>query len=208
MKTVQASDHEWLEITLAHLRNGGVAALPTDTVYGLAASIARPSGVRSIYLMKKRPGEKALPLQTAGVEEAAAWGFHFSRGALALAEAFWPGALTLILPRPAACPAWFAPRSGTLALRVPGHPVPLAVLRALSEPMAVTSANPSGAPDAKTAVDVEAFFRESEELLVVNGGGTPGVAPSTVVDATGPEPKITRKGPLSFETIREAWDGR
>lgn len=189
------------------LRRSGVVAIPTETVYGLAASLFNSLGVKRIFALKGRPGARPLPVQFASRESAEAFGFRFTEGALRLAKVFWPGPLTLVLDRPSASPPWFAPDAGALAVRVPDHPVALALLRAFGHPLAVTSANASGEPPALEAPEVFAAFPEAEDLLVLDGGRCPGGAASVVVDARGPAPSLLRAGPISLRTIEEAWTG-
>lgn len=208
MRLLSAQDPSWLEEALTTLREGGVVAIPTETVYGLAASLRQGEGVSRIIRLKGRSPEKALPLQTGSLEAALRWGFRFSEGALNLARVFWPGPVTLVLGRPAACPAWFAPGSPTLGLRVPDHPVALALLEAWSEPLAVTSANRSREPECLDGASVARLFSGGNPPLVIDAGPVPGGVPSTVVDATGAEPTFLRAGPVNRERIEEAWHGK
>ncbi len=204
MRLIATADPRWLDEALAHLGRGLVVALPTETVYGLA-SLLRPEAVDGIFALKGRAAEKALPLQTDSVERALAWGFTLSAPARRLAERFWPGPLTLLLGRPARCPRWFAPGSRLIALRVPDHPIVGALLRAAGEPLAVTSANPSGEPECLDSAEVARMFAHAANLLVVDGGHAPGGVASTVVDASGPEPRVMRVGPIRQAAIEEAW---
>jgi L-threonylcarbamoyladenylate synthase len=208
MRRILAGDPAWTEEALLHLRSGKVLAVPTETVYGLAGSIASPAAVARIVSLKGRPADKALPLQTGSVEAARAFGFDFSPETLRLAARFWPGPLTLVLRRPPALPAWFAPGLSTAALRVPGHGATRALLQRWDGPLAVTSANRSGGREALTAQEVEDIFAGDPDLLVVDGGPASGGSASTIVDATGPTPVVLRSGPLSRERIEEVWHGR
>jgi L-threonylcarbamoyladenylate synthase len=207
MRLISTTDPSWLEGALSALREGGVVALPTETVYGLAASLRTPAGVSRIFRLKGRTPDKALPLQAASVEQAEAWGFRLGEGARRLARALWPGPLTLILARPEACPPWFAPGSATLGLRIPSHPAALSLLRAWGEPLAVTSANRSEEPECLDGASVASLFADEDDLLVVEAGLVSGGTPSTVVDATGVEPKILREGPIARDRIEEVWHG-
>jgi L-threonylcarbamoyladenylate synthase len=207
MRMLMAHDPSWITEAGAHLREGGVVALPTETVYGLAASLRDSRGMEAVFALKGRPSEKALPLQAESVSRAVAFGFHFSPRALRLAQTFWPGPLTLLLERPSTCPAWFAPGRARIAIRVPDHSVPLSLLAAMGEPLAVTSANASGHRECLSALEALAAFPASANLLVVDGGASPGGRASTVVDATGDEPMLVREGPLSFERLKEVWHG-
>lgn len=207
METLRPSDPRWLDAALAHLARGGVVALPTDTVYGLAASLQGPEGTERILRLKGRPAEKALPVLVSSLSRAEGYGFSFSDGARRLALRYWPGPLTLVLPRPPSLPTWFAPGLSTTALRVPGHGVALALLEAAGW-LAVTSANRSGGPEALSAGEVAAVFSGEDDLFVVDGGPSPGGRASTVVDATGGTPRVLRRGPLSEAEVEEVWHGR
>lgn len=206
METLLPLDPGWVERALRHLFRGGVVALPTDTTYGLAASLEGPAGMEKIFRLKGRPPEKALPLLLPSLSRAEGLGFRFSAGAKRLALRFWPGPLTLVLKRPPSLPSWFAPGLPTAAVRVPGHGVALALLEATGW-LAVTSANRSGGREALTASEVKAAFLGDKDLLVVDGGAAPGGRPSTVVDAAGESPRILRRGALSERELEEVWHG-
>jgi tRNA threonylcarbamoyl adenosine modification protein (Sua5/YciO/YrdC/YwlC family) len=206
MRVISTADENWLHEALAHLGRGLVVALPTETVYGVAA-LLRPDAVERIYTLKGRAADKALPLQTDSLERAVGWGFRLSPGACRLAAGLWPGPLTLLLGRPANCPSWFAPGAGLIALRIPYHPVVAALLAAAGEPLAVTSANLSGEAECLDGAAVARAFASEEDLLIVDGGPSPGGAASTVVDASGSEPKIVREGPILRTMIEEVWHG-
>ena len=208
LRVVTPGNPHWVDIALEHLGAGGIVALPTETVYGLAASLELPLGVERIFALKKRTPRKALPWQTPGIEEAERAGFRFSDGALSLCRRYWPGPLTLVLPRPSSCPKWYAPGSRTVALRVPDHPAALALLRALPHPLAVTSANESGSAACVDAKAVAWAFAGCPHLLVVDGGTVSGGRPSTVVDATGSEPVVLRDGPILGPDILETWHAK
>jgi len=144
----------------------------------------------------------------ASAEAALGFGFEFSPMARQLAARFWPGPLTLVLPRPPALPHWFAPGASTAALRVPSHGATRTLLERWGNPLAVTSANRSGYREAVSAREVEEIFAGAADLLVVDGGSAPGGSASTIVDATGPAPVILRTGPVSKASIEEVWHGR
>ena len=206
MRILDASGKDWLEAALAHLSGGGVIAVPTETVYGLAARLD-PAAVNRLYALKGRASGKALPLQMDSVERALDWGFEFSAPARRLAEHFWPGPLTLLLNRPKQCPAWFAPDTPLVALRIPNHLVVLELLGAVGEPLAVTSANRSGDPECLHAGDVVRAFEGADDLLVLDGGDATGGIASTVADASGAEPVVKREGPIAASEILRAWRG-
>ena len=206
MRMIPTSGDGWLSPALEHLGGGGVVAVPTETVYGFASAL-REDAVDRIYALKGRSGEKALPLQTDSLERALAWGFALSPPARWVAERFWPGPLTLLLHRPATCPDWFAPGASLLALRIPDHPVITQLIAAWDAPLAVTSANHSGKPECPDASALAHAFPDAGDLLILDGGPSPGGIASTVVDVSGPEPRIIREGPITREDILAAWCG-
>jgi L-threonylcarbamoyladenylate synthase len=192
MKTrlLQADEPGAVEEAAAELARGGLVAFPTDTVYGLAAG---HDHLRKLYVAKDRPKDKRISilLSDASNLEASAL---VSPAARALAEKFWPGPLTLVL---------VAPRRGTIAFRVPDHPLARRLIAASGGGLPVTSANRSGQPDARSAEEVMAQL-EGRIALVIDGGRTPGGVPSTVVDCTTDEIKIVREGAVGSAQILRA----
>jgi len=178
-----------VEEAAAALSRGELVAFPTDTVYGLAAG---HDHIRKLYAAKDRPKEKRIPvlLSDASNLEASA---QVTPAARALAERFWPGPLTLVL---------VAPRRGTLAFRVPDHPVARRLIAASGGGLPVTSANRSGHPDSRTAADVIAQL-DGRIALVLDGGKTSGGVPSTIVDCTTQQVKVLREGAISIRQIEE-----
>jgi L-threonylcarbamoyladenylate synthase len=180
------------------LNAGGLVAFPTDTVYGIGACAFDGKAVENIYAAKERPNEKAIPILLADVADLIKVTSEIPGMARTLATRFWPGPLTLVLPKHPNLPEAVS-AAPTVGVRVPDHPVALALLR-LAGPMAVTSANLSGQPSPSTAQEVLAQL-SGRVALILDGGPTPGGIPSTVVDCTGSEPKILREGPLSQAEI-------
>lgn len=179
--------------------------MPTETVYGLAALTLSSLGVGRIFELKGRPDDRPLPLQFRSLGDAEAYGFRLGNGARRLALRFWPGPLTLVLERPGALPDWFAPGSAAVAVRVPDHPLALALLGAAGTPLAVTSANASGEVPALCASDIELAFPEAGDLLILDAGPSPGGLASTVVDGRGALPEFLRGGPITRAEVEEAW---
>lgn len=188
---------------IALLRAGGIVALPTDTVYGIAADLALPDAIERLFAAKQRPPEKAVAVLLADAEQAAELG-EVSPAAAVLAQRFWPGGLTLVLPvRPQArLPRILADGTPTIGVRVPDHATPRA-LAAVLGPLPTTSANRSGEPDARDAGEI--LERLGESLaLVIDGGPIRGGPSSTVVDCTLDWPSILRDGAIPSATIAAA----
>ena len=184
------------------LRNGGVAAIPTDTVYGLAAHGLDAAAVGRVFEVKGRPAGMALPLLLADTRDLPLCCVDVPDSALSLAAAFWPGSLTLVLRRSDAVPDIVAAGGATVAVRVPDHPVPREIARRLGSPITGTSANLSGLPPATTAGEVREQLGDRVEY-VLDGGALRSGVPSTVLDLTGPSPVIVRLGAVCAEAIAE-----
>ena len=194
-----------VEAAARHLRQGGVAAIPTDTIYGLAANALDERAVRRVFSLKRRPSGMALPLLLADAADLERWGREVPELARLLAQRFWPGALTLVVRKAADIPDVATGGLDTVALRVPAHDTPRALARMLGVPITGTSANRSGSPG---LTDADAVRREfaGEPCMVVDGQCDGGVA-STLVDVTGAEPRIIREGAVSRRELAEACGG-
>jgi len=188
---------------IALLRAGGIVAVPTDTVYGIAADMALPDAIERLFAAKGRPPEKAVAVLLADAAQADQLGV-LSPAAIVLAERFWPGGLTLVLPvRPEArLPRVLAGGAPTIGVRVPDHPTPRA-LAAVLGPLPTTSANRSGDADARNAQEIAERLGESL-ALVLDGGPVRGGPASTVVDCTLEWPSILREGAIPAEAIAAA----
>jgi len=182
------------------LREGLIVAVPTDTVYGIAADLALPDAIERLFAAKRRPPEKAVAVLLADMDQAATLGI-LGPAARVLGERFWPGGLTLVLPvRPGAVlPRVLAAGAPTIGVRVPDHDAPRALARALG-PLPTTSANVSGEPDARDAQEIAARLGHAV-ALVIDGGPIHGGPASTVVDCTGDLPVIRREGAIPAEQI-------
>lgn len=183
------------------LASGGIIAFPTDTVYGLGALTFDNAAIESVYTAKDRPLEKAIPILIGDLSDLDKVGFDIPDMALRFASRFWPGPLTCVIPKKLTLPRAVSATS-TVAVRIPDHPDALALLQAAG-PMAVTSANISGAQNPLTAQDVYGQLN-GRIPLILDGGKTPGGIPSTVVDCTGEKPVILREGPLTLENLISA----
>lgn len=185
------------------MRKGGVIAFPTDTVYGLGAAMSSAAGVEKVYAIKKRPHDQALPILLASIEQIAEVAIDVPAIAWLLAKRFMPGGLTLVLKKSAKVPALVAGGGNTIAVRVPDHPVPVALIRSLGEPVTGTSANLSGLPAVNTAAAVRAQLGSHVDYII-DAGPVPNGTESTIVDITGNAPIILRKGTISRIEIEKA----
>ena len=190
----------------------GVVALPTETVYGLAARAESGEAVRTLVGLRGRDEGKPLPVAVSDVSVAEglveSWptvggvgGGGDGVDARALARRFWPGPLTLVLPlkEGVRLPKEVCAGRRTIGLRCPDHPLTLALLEILGEPVVLPSANRPGAPPATSASAVAETFGEA--VFVIDGGARTGGTPSTVLDLSGDTPSILRKGALDAETL-------
>lgn len=194
-----------LGAAVAALRAGLVVAIPTDTVYGIAADPFHPGATARIFAAKGRPEAVVLPVLVAGMDQALELVEGFPGVARALAERFWPGPLTLVLRRRPEVALELggevtdlAGSGATIGLRWPDHPVPEALCQAVG-PLATTSANLHGRAPATTAADVIGQLGGSV-AAVVDGGRCDG-APSTVVDCTGPDVRLIREGRIPWAEV-------
>lgn len=192
---------------VAHLRDGGLVAYPTETVYGLG-SLTRPSHVEALARLKGRRLDKPFLVLVSSRAMAEAQGLAFNASADALARAFWPGPLTLVLPGGGGrMPDMLRGPEGGIAVRWTSHAGVARLVAALDEPLTSTSANLPGAPPAPGA---DAILRDfagpigSGRLLVLDGGVLGNRPPSTVVDCTRPLPRLIRPGALSLAELRRA----
>ena len=188
----------------ATLRDGGVVAIPTDTVYGIAVALGRAGGVERLFEVKARPPDRAVMVLVDALDQLAGW-VELSSSARALST-LWPGGLTLVLPLRSGAPLPPALTAGmqTLGVRIPKHEVPRSLARAVG-PLPTTSANPSGAPEARSAQDVLATLGDRIDLIV-DGGPSAGGVPSTVVDCSAERPRILRPGAMAADRLAAVLD--
>jgi len=198
---VLSTGEEALGAAVEALRDGLVVGIPTDTVYGLAVDPFAPGATDRLFEAKRRPREVALPVLVAGVEQALSLATAVPALAEALMARFWPGPLTVVLPRRPGLAADLGDDDVTVGVRCPDHPVPLA-LCAEAGPLATTSANLHGQPTSETAGEVAAVFGEA--VAVVLDGGRASGLPSTVVDCTGQQPRLLREGRVPWADVVQA----
>jgi len=182
----------------AVLHAGGVVAYPTDTVYGLGTHVWDPVVVRKVFTAKRRPPDQPLPVAVAGRRMAAAVAVIDARAARAM-DAFWPGAVTLVLPKTRRLPDVVTGGHAGVGVRAPNHPVPLALLAATQEPLIATSANRHGRPPCLDASTVRTHLGEAVDLIL--DGGRCDAPPSTVLDLTGATPRLRRVGAVPRQRL-------
>ena len=200
---IDGSDPRAVALAAEALGTGAVVALPTDTVYGLAADPTRPEAVERLFALKDRPSDVPLPVLVADRDQVGEVARALDSAARHLADRFWPGPLTLVVPRrhsftvdlggpPAA--------RHTVGVRLPDHPLVRALCTEVG-PLAVTSANTHGAPPAVTAHQVVTTFKEGDGLMLVIDGGVCDGIPSTVVECRGPASRGLREGAITWPEI-------
>ena len=183
----------------ARLQGGELVAFPTETVYGLGANALNAEAIARIYATKGRPAHNPLIVHVTSIKEARELAAHWPENAQKLAEAFWPGPLTLVVPKTSAVPGIISAGLGTVALRVPAHPVALELLRAAKIPIAAPSANKSGEVSPSRARHVIQSL--GDDIWVLDGGPCEVGIESTVVDVSGEGVAILRPGTLSRRHI-------
>ncbi len=181
------------------LKSGGIIAIPTDTVYGLAADPFNPDAVQRLYTVKGRPDGKPIPLVLSSVADVHRVSQNLPEFFFHLTDRFWPGGLTIVIEAKGLLPVLTA-GGNTVGVRIPDNPLLLQILRAFGGPAAITSANLSGEPPATSPEEIgEALASRID--MIVDGGKTPGPIPSTVYDISVSPPVIRRHGVISEETL-------
>jgi L-threonylcarbamoyladenylate synthase len=193
------ADAEGLARAVAALVAGQVVAFPTDTVYGLGVDLSNAAAIARLYAVKDRPAHLPLIAMIATADEAASIVLPTDEARRLMARA-WPGALTLVMAAQSGLPPAVLGPGETLGVRVPDHPLTLALLRAFGRPLATTSANRSGQPAALTADEVLEALGD-RVAVVVDGGRAPGGVASTVADVTVSPPRVLRAGPVSLADL-------
>jgi L-threonylcarbamoyladenylate synthase len=200
MRFLDASD-ESIKAAAYLMREGGVVVYPTETVYGIGCIPSDPDAAQRICEIKGR-ADKPLPLICADIESARKI-VEMSPAAEKLAEKFWPGPLTMVLPAKVKYSMWVQHGATTLGIRVSPYPIAQKLAKAAGGVIVSTSANISGDDPAKTAQEAKEIFNGKVDAIV-DGGPSPGGESSTVVDLTGEEIWLLRKGPVSGEEIMKA----
>jgi L-threonylcarbamoyladenylate synthase len=190
-----------LEKIVVHLQAGELVALPTETVYGLAGDASNPKAIKKIFDLKGRPKEQALSVLIEDKADMEIWATEIPPYAVKLAEHFWPGPLTLILPKASYVNPLLTGHLSSIGLRVPAHPIALAVLKKFGRGLAAPSANSWGQAPPITAQEVAHYFLS--DLWIIEGGHAKFGFASTIVDCTGTQPIILRQGALPEKKIFE-----
>ena len=197
-----SSIEKQVERGISILKQGGIVAFPTDTVYGLGACASIGRAVERVYQIKERPRNMALPLLLAHISQISEVAHPVPQIAWLLADSFLPGGLTLVLHKSGSVPAIITAGGDTVAVRVPSHPIALMLIKGVGAPIVGTSANLSGKPSALTAGEVYSQLGDNIDLII-DGGGCPGGKESTIVDVTGEMPVVLREGAISREKLEQ-----
>ena len=204
MKTqvISATHPEAIALACEVIRSGGLIAFPTDTLYGLGCDPHLPTALQQIYAAKGRSASKAIPVLISRADQLESLVYGLPEQSTRLMERWWPGALTLVLPKNPDLPPDLTPYPG-LAVRMPDHPIALSVLDQTG-PLAVTSANLS---DHENPQDAQGVLAQLDGVvdLVLDGGSLLGGQASTIIDCMASEPKLLREGPIPFSAILERW---
>ena len=199
----EAPQRDAIQEAAKWIRAGGLVALPTDTLYGLAADPFSGAAVARVFAAKGRSAERALPLIAADAEQVSTQLGRLPPAGQRLADRFWPGPLTLLMAVPRTLAADVSGGTGRVGVRVPASVVARAICAEAGRPITATSANVSGAPATPDPDQVERTLGDRLDLLI-DAGTTPGGAPSTIVDVTGADPALVRAGAISWDDI-QAW---
>jgi L-threonylcarbamoyladenylate synthase len=180
---------------------GGIVAIPTDTLYGLAVDPFRRDAVERLFEAKARPADRAIPLIAADAAQVASAIGQLPPLGAALAARYWPGPLTLVVAAPPGLARRVTGEGGTVGVRVPRHDLAREIARYCGRPVTATSANVSGQPATDDPERVEAALGDRIDLLI-DAGRTPGGPPSTIVDVAGAEPRLVRAGAIAWDEIQ------
>ena len=200
-RLVPISDPGWENKALSVIQAGDLVAFPTDTVYGVGTSAFNNIAVEKIFLAKDRPDNRAIPILLGDIADLDKVSAQVSPMALILASHFWPGPLTIVVPKHPNIPGSVS-RSETIGIRIPDHPVAGELLR-IAGPLAVTSANLSGRNNPQSAGDI--MDQLGGRIRMIIDGGRVGIrTASTVVNCLGSDPEILREGPISLKQVMAA----
>ncbi len=194
-----------LNAALRCLQDGGVVAIPTDTLYGLAADVGNEGALKRIFDVKGRPADLALPVLISSWEQVATVAVADDNSIRQLATSFWPGSLTLVLSRKPGLSSLVTGGRDTVAIRMPSHWIPLSLAAQLGRPITGTSANRSGQDNLNSPQEIKESLGDSLGEIVDLGPPPEGLQ-STIVDLTGNYPTLLREGATSFAEVLRVWD--
>ncbi|MDI6796650.1 MAG: L-threonylcarbamoyladenylate synthase [Desulfatibacillaceae bacterium] len=184
------------------IASGGMAVIPTTGLYGLAADAYNPAAVERVFALKGREREKSLLVLAQNMEQVIALVDDFGPMAQKLADAFWPGRLTLVLKAKKNAPATLVSANGSIGVRLTAHPVARALIKALGRPVTGTSANPSGLPAPWDVAQLAQGIKQGAEIIL-DAGALAGGPGSSVLDISGPIPRLLREGAVSRRAISQ-----
>ncbi|HEY6564080.1 MAG TPA: L-threonylcarbamoyladenylate synthase, partial [Pirellulaceae bacterium] len=187
------------------LNRGGVIGIPTDTVYGIAASLDHPDAIERLFELKGRPTGKPIPILISSVASVPALAIDVREPVTLFLSEFWPGGLTVVLPGRPGLPRSLTGPDGTVGLRVPDHRIALSVIERVGGAIACTSANIAGSAPALSAHEVSDVFGDRLDY-VLDGGQAPNGTASTLVSFSCEELHVLRQGPVSESSLRAAWN--
>lgn len=200
LKLSRANEDELIQRAMDVLNRGGVVAFPTETFYALGAMYDKEEALERLYELKRRPFEKAIPVMIGSAEQVSLIATDVPEEANRLMEKYWPGPLTIVLKAGEGLSRYLTAGTDKVAVRIPGESFALGLVRKADFPVTATSANPSGVPPAEDAQAVLKYFGETLDLII-DGGQTPGGAPSTIIEIVKAEVKLLRKGGIRKITL-------
>ena len=200
---ISTKEKNYAKVAAEHLRKGMPVVFPTETVYGIGASLEKEENIKRIVELKGREVKKPIAIMCASLEKAKNY-FEFGEEELKIAKKFFPAPLTLLLKRKKTVPKWFYNDYEKIGLRIPNCKSALEILIEFGEILAVTSANISGSEEAKTFEKALSYFGKYLDVLIVDGGRTKGIKPSTVAEIQEGGIKILREGEISLRALKEA----
>lgn len=206
MKLLTLEAPRALEQAIATMQRGGIVAFPTDTVYGIGASLAHPAALERIFQIKHRDQDRTLPLLVASPADLDKVTEHVDPVLFQLASAFWPGPLTIALPAGPSLPSFVVAPDHTVGVRVPDHSVALTLAKRCGGAIAVTSANVSGQSPARRPEEIDPALA-GELDLVLDGGIARGGLASTVIRLEGDTIVFIREGAIPRTAIESVWAG-
>jgi L-threonylcarbamoyladenylate synthase len=193
-----------IEWAAERLAQGGVIALPTDTVYGIAASLSHPAAIARLYDIKGRPSDRPIPILVSSTDMIESYVLRYEEDVGLLLDQFWPGPLTIVLPARKGMPAEVTAGGATVGIRMPNHPLAIEVIARAGGAVACTSANRSGDSPATHASEVAGTLGADLDLIL-DGGIAPGGVPSTVIEIAEDVIHVHREGGTPSEAVEAAW---